>query len=151
MTELTLRTKDELETVKGYSQKKEDIIQNLHLNDCPLSGYFLLQYEQQLLNIARISEDYSGGEWKISQGIWLLQSDSSYKVGNPNSYTIEELDAKSFSVFCSIAALNALTWLYHSKGMNELMNLAIYAYHRSFTQLDYEANLKVEIIRSLLD
>lgn len=151
MTALTSRTSEDLESIKGFSENREKIVQDLNDENCALTGFFKFKYEQELLNFARISDEYSGGVWEVEQGIWLLQDDVTFQVGNPNTMSIESLDSKSFSIFCSIAALNRLSWIFHEKGSNELMGLSIYAYHRAYTQLDIESDIKADVIRSLLD
>lgn len=151
MVTLAIRSPKELAELKGYSVQFESKIQTLNTDDCPITGIFKLFYEQNVFNVAKISDDYTGGQWKLDQGFWLLDSDQCFIVGNPNAMRNESLDAKSFSMFCSISALNILAWHYHNKGFSNLANLAIYGYHRAYTQLEFENDVKVDVIRSLLD
>ena len=151
MVTLATRKHEELASLTGYSDDLEVKIQTLNNGDCPVKGLFTLSYEQHVFSMADISEDYKGGQWTLNQGIWLLNDDMSFVVGNPNAMRDEILNTKSFSMFCSIAALNALAWSYHKKKFSNLANLAIYAYHRAYTQLEYENDAQADAIRSLLD
>lgn len=151
MATLATRKTEELAEVLGYSVDFESKIQSLNNNECLVTGMFVLMYEQRVFDMARISDDYTGGQWDLDQGFWVLGGDQDFTVGNPNAMRNEQLDSKSFSFFCSIAALNSLSWHFHNKGHTNLANLAIYAYHRAYTQMEFEEDIKADIIRSLLD